>query len=87
MDAKRMIPEVLVTAIGLVVLPAAAIAAVGAGRARSITCPASRTPAAVKIGRSRAVLRMFTGVRQRVTSCSFWPERAACDRACEAELF
>ena len=84
MDPSMVIPEVVGIGLFYGLLPAIAIQAGAARRPRLVACPADGTSAAVRLDVGQAVRALFTDDPPRVTDCSHWPERAGCDRACEA---
>jgi hypothetical protein len=86
MDPHIVLPEVIGIGLGFVVLPAIAIEMTTAGAPHPLACPRDGQAAEVRLDRKRAALALFTDARQRVSGCSLWPERAECDRACEATL-
>ena len=61
-------------------------AVVGARTRRTVWCPADGKEAHVRCDPVRAAKAMFSGERDKVSSCSRWPEHEDCDRACEEQL-
>jgi hypothetical protein len=86
MDPEVVIPEVVAIGLGYVVAPAILVAMADARSSRSVTCPENGQAATVRLDPKRAVLGFFTDAAPRVCGCSRWPERAGCNRVCEAEL-
>jgi hypothetical protein len=86
MDPEVVIPAVLAIALVYVVAPCAVVAALAARRARTVTCPETAGPALVKLDPKRAVRAVFSNLGPRVVDCARWPERAGCERGCEAGL-
>jgi hypothetical protein len=84
MDPEVVLPTVAALGLGYVVLPAMAIGMVTTRR--EVVCPRDEEAALVRLERRRAVRSLFDGGSQHVIACSLWPERAGCDRACEAAL-
>ena len=53
---------------------------------RTVTCPQTHGPAAVRIDALHAaVTAVFDREKLRLSSCSLWPERMGCDQACIRE--
>lgn len=86
MDPEVVIPGIASIALGYLVLPAVGIAYADARKPRCLSCPADAQVATVRIDPIRAARAVFSDAPPRVTSCSRWPGRADCDRACEALL-
>jgi len=54
---------------------------------RIVVCPETRTPVAVTVEVGHAVASaLWEKADLRLTSCSRWPERGNCDRACVQQL-
>lgn len=55
--------------------------------ARVVTCPETRTPAAVTIDREHAALTaVWEKPDLKLATCTRWPERRNCDQDCVAEI-
>lgn len=86
MDPSVVIPSVVGIGLLYAVAPAAVVAATAARKPHLVLCPDNGQSETVRLDPVRAVRSFFGGGAQRVTSCSRWPEKAGCDRACEACL-
>ena len=86
MDPKVVLPAILGTALGYVILPSVAIAAAQARYPRCVTCPETGDGELVRIGMGRAILSFFTGSKQRIIDCSRWPANECCLRGCAGQL-
>lgn len=57
-----------------------------ASRGTEVLCPDSGEVALVRRSPAAAMRAVVTGETPPVLGCSRWPEKAGCDRACEACL-
>jgi Na+-transporting methylmalonyl-CoA/oxaloacetate decarboxylase gamma subunit len=55
-------------------------------RRRHVKCPETGRQVEVACDPAQALKATLMDTRQRVVDCDRWPERADCDRACEARL-
>ena len=86
MDPKVLLPVIGGIALGYVILPAAAGAALKSRYPRCLTCPETGESELVRIGMARAVLSFFTDGPQRVIDCTRWPANGGCLRGCLSQL-
>lgn len=80
MSPEIVIPLVIATAVGFVLIPSAIIAATSTRR--SVTCPDNARLVQLRLDRAGEVKRMFTDSKPSIRDCSRWPENAGCDRRC-----
>ena len=73
-------------ALGYVILPIMADVFFRFRSRRTVRCPETGLTAEVKIDARHAALSAIPGPPEvRVTECSLWPDRAACEQKCAAE--
>jgi hypothetical protein len=85
-DPEIVIPTLIGLAAGLVVLPAMLFRYLEARKPREVSCPRDGRLALVSIHAGRAALGVFKDTTEEITSCTFWPGRGDCHRACAKTL-
>jgi hypothetical protein len=86
---KPLLLLAAIAAIGLVyvVVPVILDAFMRYRKSRSVTCPEAKQTATVKIDANAAAKAAALGKTQlRITQCSLWPEKSACQRDCLAQI-
>ncbi len=86
MDPEVVIPAVMGIGVAYVVAPVLGVQLVSARKPQRVTCPDDHREQFVTLDLKRAAVTAFTGGPQHVRGCSRWPEKAGCNRACEAAI-
>ena len=86
MDPEVVIPAVMGIGLAYVVAPVLGERLASAARPQRVTCPDNNEEQLVTLDLRRAAITAFAGGSQRVRGCSRWPEKAGCERACEAAI-
>jgi hypothetical protein len=86
---KPLLLLAAIAAIGLiyVVVPVMLDAFMRYRKSRSVNCPEARQTATVQIdAKAAAKAAALDKTELRITHCSFWPEKSACQRDCLAQV-
>lgn len=82
MNPWVVVPALALVAVVYVLLPVGLAMSAHYRRPKVVRCPLTDAEAAIAVGRTGLAEALGRRSLRRVSSCSLWPERRECNRAC-----